>query len=62
MLGVDKVPLIYNESTVPAIPANAAKIKYSVPMSLWLVEKNQLTIKWYVLLRFMVGLSNDEGF
>lgn len=26
---------------MPTIPAQAPKIKYRVPMSLWLVEKNQ---------------------
>ena len=31
---------ISNLNEVPTIPAHAPKIKYSVPMSLWLVEKN----------------------
>lgn len=26
---------------MPTIPAHAPKIRYRVPMSLWLVEKNQ---------------------
>jgi len=30
--------MILNE--VPTIPAQAPKIKYNVPMSLWLVENN----------------------
>jgi len=29
------------ERIVPRTPEKAAKIKYSVPMSLWLVENNQ---------------------
>jgi hypothetical protein len=32
--GVAKVILMYKESTVPAIPETAAKIKYKVPISL----------------------------
>jgi hypothetical protein len=43
--GVAKVILMYKESTVPAIPETAAKIKYKVPMSLWLVENNHLVAK-----------------
>lgn len=29
------------DSIVPITPANAPKIKYNVPMSLWFVENNQ---------------------
>jgi hypothetical protein len=43
--GVANVIQIYNDSTVPAIPATPAKIKYKVPMSLWFVEKSHRVIK-----------------
>jgi hypothetical protein len=39
-LGVAKVIRMYIESTVPAIPEIAAKIKYRVPISLLLVEES----------------------
>jgi hypothetical protein len=43
--GVAKVIRMYIESTVPAIPEIAAKIKYKVPISLWFVEKSHRLAK-----------------
>jgi len=35
---------MYKDSAVPATPEIAPKIKYKVPISLWLVEKSQRVI------------------
>jgi hypothetical protein len=36
---------MYIDKAVPAIPEIPAKIKYKVPISLWLVEKSHRTTK-----------------
>jgi len=41
LFGCDNVILIYNDKAVPATPEIAPKIRYKVPISLWLVEKSQ---------------------
>ena len=38
---------------VPITPAKVPKIKYNVPMSLWLVEKNQRLIKLFMESKFL---------
>lgn len=40
-LGCANVIRIYKDKAVPATPEMAPKIKYKVPISLWLVEKSQ---------------------
>ena len=38
---------MYKDSAVPATPEIAPNIKYSVPISLWFVEKKKRVINWY---------------
>jgi hypothetical protein len=48
---VQKKPNIRpSERAVPAIPDSAAKTKYNVPISLWFVEKKNLTTKLLIRL------------
>ena len=44
LFGWANVIRIYKDNAVPATPDIAPKIKYKVPMSLWLVEKSQRVI------------------
>lgn len=44
LFGWANVIRIYKDSAVPATPDIAPKIKYKVPISLWLVEKSQRVI------------------
>jgi hypothetical protein len=41
---------INKENSVPMTPAKAPKVKYNVPMSLWLVEKNHRLTKPFMEL------------
>lgn len=44
--GVPSSIRIISLKLVPTRPAHTPKIKYNVPMSLWLVENNHFVIKW----------------
>ena len=47
---------IITESNVPITPEKTPKIKYNVPISLWLVEQNHLKIKLFILINENGGL------
>lgn len=42
-----------SESNVPITPENIPKTKYKVPISLWLVEQNHLSIKYVIFIFFV---------
>jgi hypothetical protein len=50
--GPDNSSLINTEKAVPANPENTAKIKYNVPISLALQDKNHLSFHILILVIF----------
>ena len=44
--GPDNSNLINTEKAVPTKPAKRAKIRYNVPMSFALLDKNHLSVHW----------------
>ena len=46
-----------SEKVVPKTPEKAAKMRYSVPISLWLVEKNHRFVSIMLLVPLLIAAS-----
>ena len=57
--GPDNANLISTENDVPANPANKAKIKYKVPMSLALLDRNHLCFHFSFYVYYALLLLNS---
>ena len=59
--GPDNSNLISTENDVPANPANKAKIKYKVPMSLALLDRNHLSFHSVIAVSQERSFSNTSS-
>ena len=64
--GPDNSNLIKTEKAVPISPENKAKIRYNVPMSFALEDKNHLSVQreidaFFISLQTMINLTKGDG-